>query len=687
MARQAVKRVRAATPPSPKTTRPTARSRRPADGAKPALQHGARTFDAFPDRIDIRDWFYQPRLAPLPDRIVNTDRVPFILDQGRDGACTGFALAAVINFLLGERNLKKSVSPRMLYDMARRYDEWPGEDYDGSSARGAMKGWVRHGVCPEKMWSADRHGPQHLTPEIAKEARGVPGGAFYRVMHREVRDMHAALAETGILYCTLMVHDGWFEPGPEGLKVTFHEEGTIKTIDLPIIKRVGPAKSGHAVAIVGYTAEGFIVQNSWGPDWGKGGFALLPYEDYMLHATDVWVAQLGVPVEADLWEAQQLTDSTAGLHRAAPLIPLADIRPYVIDVGNHGELSMNGDYWTTPQDVARLVAEIIPERTKTWKKRRVMLYMHGGLNDEIATARRIVAYRDVMLANEIYPVHIMWETGFMQAIRSMIEDVFVDPSDRAGGPVAEWLRKTREHLVEAKDWTFEITASLPCTALWDEMKENGRLASGHPRKKGAMQILAACFEKAVGAMTAADKERWELHVVGHSAGSIFCAYALEHLLGAALKPTSIQFMAPAITTQLFKELMLPQIEDGSCPRPDLYVLSDLGERDDDVGPYGKSLLYLVSNAFEGNRDTPLLGMQKFVDPAAAGPGGKPVDPAIAALFKGRLIVAGAGPLGGLETASETHGGFDNDRKTMNSVMRRILGRDPPRPFGDRDLQF
>lgn len=29
--------------------------------------------------------------------------------------------------------------------MARRYGEWPGENYEGSSARGAMKGWHQHG--------------------------------------------------------------------------------------------------------------------------------------------------------------------------------------------------------------------------------------------------------------------------------------------------------------------------------------------------------------------------------------------------------------------------------------------------------------------------------------------------------------------------------------------------------------
>jgi hypothetical protein len=37
----------------------------------------------------------------------------------------------------------------MLYSMARRYDEFagqPGVD-SGSSLRGAMKGWYKHGVC------------------------------------------------------------------------------------------------------------------------------------------------------------------------------------------------------------------------------------------------------------------------------------------------------------------------------------------------------------------------------------------------------------------------------------------------------------------------------------------------------------------------------------------------------------
>src|SRR3712207_8364135 len=77
-----------------------------------------------------------------------------------------------------------------------------------------MKGWVRHGVCLRDSWPDDRHGPHHFTPQVGREGLATPGGAFYRVAHRDVRDMHAALAEVGILYATLMVHEGWGQPGP-----------------------------------------------------------------------------------------------------------------------------------------------------------------------------------------------------------------------------------------------------------------------------------------------------------------------------------------------------------------------------------------------------------------------------------------------------------------------------------------
>jgi hypothetical protein len=543
-----------------------------------------------------------------------------------------------------------------------------------------MKAWVRHGVCAARSWPNDRRGAYHLTPEIAAEAQATPGGAYYRVLHRQVRDMHAALGEVGILYATLMVHSGWETPGPRVVTVTSRTAGAVRQREFPVIARRGRADSGHAVAIVGYTAQGFIVQNSWGKEWGAEGFALLPYEDYLLHATDVWAAQLGVPVSTDLW-ASGAADNTQGFSRVSETIPLNAIRPYVIDVGNNGELSSSGSYWTTEQDLTRLFADSIPSAAANWSKRRVLLYLHGGLNDEKAVARRVVAFRDVFLANGIYPLHVMWESGIIESLSGMIRDLFTDVEERAGG-VADWMKKLRDGLTEAKDRTLELTAAVPGTALWREMKENARLASQHPDKRGGMQLLARHAQAVVRRLGDAGKKRWELHVVGHSAGSIFTAYALPHLLALGVPLKSLQFMAPAITVALFKQLLLPAIRSGRCPHPSLFVLDDSVERGDTVGPYGKSLLYLVSNAFEGRRDTAILGMQRSVE----------ADAELARCFERSIgglpsvVVAGTGGKPGNVSGSTTHGGFDNDPDTLNSILRRVLGVEPQRLFTTRDLQ-
>lgn len=651
-----------------------------------AEKASGRRLDAFPDRIDLRDWYYQPALISLPDALINCPLIKpaMILDQGREGACTGFALAAVVNFLRVKQKQTAIVSPRMLYELARRYDEWPGEAYEGSSARGAIKGWVKHGVCPRASWSDRQHGIVHMTDAVIRQAMAAPGGAYYRIRPSNVRDMHTALNETGILYATLMVHSGWADPGGgKGDKpVVVKTHGA--ALKLPVIKRSGSADGGHAIAIVGYSPQGFIIQNSWGPDWGAGGFALLPYEDFLMHATDVWVAQLGVPVTMDLWAGDKSID-TAGIQRTSRAIPLADIRPYVIDVGNNGELSDSGEYWTTPADIERLFSETIPARTQSWKKRRILLYLHGGLNSESESAKRIVAMRDVMLDNEIYPLHIMWESDFLSTVANLFEDLFTEADRLAGGGFLE-------NLTEAKDRVLELTLARSGGRLWGEMKENAQLASDHPRKQGAIQLVAQFVEQAKKHLADQGKTGWELHIVGHSAGSIFAAHAMPLLSNLGIPLKSVQFMAPAIRTDTFKQLLLPGLESGLIPLPTLYILSDKLERDDTVGPYAKSLLYLVSNAFEGSREVPILGMKACID----------TDEKLAGLFGGEvdgrpaLVVsegialdssqeAAAIRLGA--SASRSHGGFDNDAATMNSVLTRILGGAPKRLFTPRDLHY
>ena len=79
-----------------------------------------RILNALGDPPDIRDRIYEPALVRLEPSLKCLEP-DLVLDQGAEGACTGFGLAAVINLLkfkVGQQDFRAST--RMLYEMANR---------------------------------------------------------------------------------------------------------------------------------------------------------------------------------------------------------------------------------------------------------------------------------------------------------------------------------------------------------------------------------------------------------------------------------------------------------------------------------------------------------------------------------------------------------------------------------------
>ena len=262
---------------------------------------------AVPDRLDLRDRLYMPPVSVVPGLTFHPKTNIPVLDQGQTNACTGFALASVVNHLqhAAKRTQRGFVAPFMLYSMARRYDEFPGApDVDtGSSLRGAMKGWYKHGACSDRLWTSETMPTGQDTKSADDwwlDAVRRPLGAYYRVDTRSVTDMHVALNVIGILYASAVCHSGW----DEGLSRTSHTKGGYWRIPP---RKAGPSDGGHAFAIVGYNQDGFIIQNSWGTGWATKGLAVLSYEDWLDHAMDCWVAQLGVVTDLHLEIAQSTT--------------------------------------------------------------------------------------------------------------------------------------------------------------------------------------------------------------------------------------------------------------------------------------------------------------------------------------------------------------------------------------------
>jgi hypothetical protein len=64
------------------------------------------------DSQDIRDKYYEPDIIALKSAIEYPTNF-IILDQGQEGSCTGFGLAAVINLLKQRKGDDEQVSQRM----------------------------------------------------------------------------------------------------------------------------------------------------------------------------------------------------------------------------------------------------------------------------------------------------------------------------------------------------------------------------------------------------------------------------------------------------------------------------------------------------------------------------------------------------------------------------------------------
>jgi hypothetical protein len=345
---------------------------------------------------------YEPPLIRLEPSIGPPEKVT-VLDQGTEGACTGFGLAATINLLLDKKGIDNfRVSQRMLYEMAKLHDEWPGRKYEGSSCRGAIRGWANMGVCSSRDWPFVPNQASRLTIDRARAARGTTLGAYYR-LRPNITDYHAALNEAGVLYASAKVHDGWYLP-----------KGSPKAI-----KPSGSHVGGHAFAIVGYNGKGFWVQNSWGPDWGEDGIALWLYEDWLDNVTDCWAMRLAVPVPQIFGvipkSSLAATDADVGDWKKRKAPKRIEIAGHFIHFDD-GALKDKGNFWSTIEDVAQ-TAELV-ENSRDYD--HLLIYAHGGLNSPTVSAKRIRALRDGFKRNGVYPVHIMYDTGLGEEIPDVI---------------------------------------------------------------------------------------------------------------------------------------------------------------------------------------------------------------------------------------------------------------------------
>jgi len=326
-----------------------------------------------------------------------------------------------------------------------------------------------------------------------------------------------------------------------------------------------------------------------------------------------------------------------------------------------GRLSTSGRIETTQADIDRLFDEVLVSKIDiaraAGRKFHIVFYAHGGLVSEKNALMGALNQLDFWLDNGIYPIFFIWETGMAETIKQLVRG----SADRASG------QRDGQARGSLKDSAIEVLSrALGGDTIWGGMQSSAELASD---SDGGANYVA----RKTGKLAKRFLSDVQVHTVGHSAGSIFHAHFMVELAAHKVKVRSAHFLAPAIRNDVFHQTLGPLLGN-KIKHLTVFTMNKRREKRDSVAKiYGQSLLYLIYEALEREKKTLILGLEESLRG----------DKKTRQLFGLRGAQSDMAEIvfspsddtsGGSASNATTHGGFDEDRTTMESVLRRILNK-------------
>lgn len=585
--------------------------------------------------------------------------------------------------------LPNVVSADMLYRMAFFHDRYP--DLEDKSTRliegvrtlrSAIKGFYHHGVCMD--WPHDKGGidqdrwqsscyNQHslddarLFPTVdqAKSARNVGLGAYFR-LSSVLNHFHAALNDAEAILTTANIHDGWADPKPD-------QDGII----------TWPPKLGitgtHAFVLTGYDENGFHVLNSWGPEWGgyKGhaGIALWSYADWAQNVVDSWVLRLAVYAPS-AFGASIGEKGIKGIHGRIQTgsTPCSELVGHYMHLDDGFQVSTGSypsfsDGWSRTRDL--LEKRFDPKANageKATNYKGVLVWIPGSLEGTKKAFDSAVQRKSLIKALGLYPYSIFWCNNFVEKSMEVLQGLFESSEEQAGENAA--------HL----DDLIESRVRGVGRAFWRDIEMGARRAvrgSGElpfePAELDKLERIKQGFAKLciLDLIKLKQDTGCEFHVVAEGAGALmvheilsaldedFDANDRDHSQRGNWRAQDIfdtlHLVHPAIGMPRAEKLLIPfvdkmngpiegtkrrkssskkakvrsVIKSNVDPRARIYIPEQDLEDRVHFGSYGKSIIHLISRAFEDrylasstskDNDVPIfsnarpfLGMAKIAD--------------------------------------------------------------------------
>ena len=183
-----------------------------------------------PSQLDGTEKVFNNKSMEIPKEYSYVSVMPPIRDQGQTSECVCYSVTAYLDW---KKNLAENDNNGCQFNVDELYDIRSNKPSEGMQIKEALA-YLKHTGLGKNQFKINN---------------------YYLVGSVEM--LKRALILNGPCPCGMMVKsfDSDFWNG-------YNQYG------------------GHCTLIVGYNEYGFIIRNSWGKNWAKDGYTLIPYEDF-----------------------------------------------------------------------------------------------------------------------------------------------------------------------------------------------------------------------------------------------------------------------------------------------------------------------------------------------------------------------------------------------------------------------
>ncbi len=217
-----------------------------------------------------------------------------VRQQGQRGSCQVFGMVTVVEFLLAKSGRQATLSEQFLMWAAN--DACHLNRTEGFNPDLLLKGWQMHGICDEADMPYIPRNETIVPPtEEAQKAAAKrahirftsikhwssPIGFTHEHLQKIINSLNKGVPVSVTLCWPVGLYDAQIVDKNNFL-IDSHIDGT--------------DKSGHGVALVGYTLDEsvagggyFLIRNSWGPKFADEGYAKVTFAMARKYGTDAYI--------------------------------------------------------------------------------------------------------------------------------------------------------------------------------------------------------------------------------------------------------------------------------------------------------------------------------------------------------------------------------------------------------------